>query len=90
MSQEDAVKKRRAVSRDGSEETKFESYYPKTVWHPLSLQHLRPSEFVSVVNSILDGRHELAEGTLKGATCQNEDGSFPRSLPSVAVSLDAI
>lgn len=84
------MKKKRAVSQDGSEAARLESYYPKTVWHPLSLQHLRPSQFVSVVNSILDGRHELAEGTLKGASCQHADGSFPRSLPSVAVSLDIV
>jgi len=40
----------------------------KTVWHPLSLQHLKQSQFIDVVNGILDGRHELCEGTLKGAS----------------------
>jgi hypothetical protein len=90
MSQEDTVKKKRAVSRVESEEPGLESYHPKTVWHPLSLQHLRPSQFVNVVNSILDGRHELAEGTLKGATCQNGDESFSRSMPRVTVSLETI
>ena len=41
---------------------------PKSIWHPLSLQHMRPSQFVDVVNKILDGRNELCEGTLRGAT----------------------
>lgn len=46
---------------------------PKTIWHPLSLQHLRPTQFVDVVNRILDGRSELCEGTLKGASGASEE-----------------
>lgn len=57
---------------------------PKTVWHPLSLQHLRPTQFVDVVNSILDGRNELCEGTLKGATGVSEEDRVFKQMQELA------
>lgn len=42
--------------------------FPKTAWHSLSLQQLEPGRFVEVVNRILDGRYELFEGSLRGAS----------------------
>jgi hypothetical protein len=36
---------------------------PKTMWHPLSLQQLPPSQFVRVVNKILDGQYTVVAET---------------------------
>lgn len=61
--------------------------HPKTIWHPLSLQHLRPTQFVDVVNRILDGRNELCEGTLKGATgVSEEDRVLERTQELAAIA----
>ena len=54
-------------------QSEFAQSQPKAIWHPLSLQQMRPSQFVDVVNRILDGRSELCEGTLKGATSVGQE-----------------
>lgn len=59
---------------------------PKSVWHPLSLQHLRPSQFVDVVGKILDGRLELCGGTLKGATGMSEEKRVGRLTKELTAS----
>ncbi len=40
----------------------------KTIWHPLTLQQMRASQSVSVVNGILDGRYDLCQGTLRSVS----------------------
>ena len=47
-------------------------HVPKTVWHPLSLQQLQPSQFIGVVNKILDGQYELVSETLQGVSASDE------------------
>lgn len=72
-------------SADGdAEHDEAAKRHPKTIWHPLSLQHLRPTQFVDVVNRILDGRNELCEGTLKGATGISEEDRVSEKMQELA------
>jgi hypothetical protein len=59
---------------------------PKTIWHPLSLQRLRPTQFVDVVNRIVDGRNELCEGTLKGASGVREEDRVFEQMQELATA----
>lgn len=52
----------------------------KRVWHPLSLQNLRTGDFVDAVNRILDGRHDICSGTLRGATGVREEDELIEGL----------
>jgi hypothetical protein len=65
-----SVKRKR--SGVAKEKTGTASGTLKPVWHPLSLQQMRPSQFIDVVNRVLEGRDELCQGTLRGATCVGE------------------
>jgi len=58
---------------------------PKTIWHPLSLQQLAPSQFTLVVNRILSGRYSLVAETLAEATLDS-DRQAARTQPEPAVS----
>lgn len=72
-------------SADGDvEHDEVATRHPKMVWHPLSLQHLRPTKFVDVVNRILDGRNELCEGTLKGASGVSEEDRVFKQVQELA------
>ena len=51
----------------------------KTVWHPLSLQQLAPSQFTLVVNRILSGRYSLIAETLAEAALDGEQQDRPRN-----------
>lgn len=54
--------------RGAGESTPTLQLTPKRTWHPLSLQQLHEDEFIEVVNGILSGRHEVFQGSLKGAS----------------------
>lgn len=81
------MRKIRHSAGGNSEHSEAAKRHPKTIWHPLSLQHLRPTQFIDVVNRILDGRNELCEGTLKGATgVSAEDRVFEQLQESAATA----
>jgi hypothetical protein len=62
------MKRNRRRDPEANEQDEAVALRPKTVWHPLTLQHLKPSQFIDIVNRILDGRYELFQGTLKDAS----------------------
>lgn len=72
-----------AKNRSDRSDFSFRAPTPKTTWHPLSLQQLKPREFVDVVNAILDGRHEIFAGSLKGARADRECESPAKPVAAV-------
>lgn len=62
------MKRNRSRNRRDDEQPAVRQRVPKRTWHPLSLQQLHGPQFIDVVNGILDGRNELFQGSLRGAT----------------------
>ncbi len=65
--------KKRRRARDEEGEGQQEELTPKSIWHPMSLQQMALGKFVSVVNRILEGKHSIVTGSLRGTSSVPED-----------------
>lgn len=62
-----------ARARGKGAEGQEEELTPKSIWHPMNLQQMALGKFVSVVNRILEGKHSIVAGSLRGASTVPKD-----------------
>lgn len=65
--------RKRGRARDVEGEETQGELTPKSIWHPMNLQQMALGKFVSVVNRILEGKHSIVAGSLRGASTLPKD-----------------
>ena len=66
------TRKHKRARDEAGKETQVE-LTPKSVWHPMNLQQMALGKFVSVVNRILEGKHSIVAGSLRGTSTLPRD-----------------